>query len=42
LESGMSVEEWVKSYKRELYQYKQKAYEYSLYPHLGVEKYKSK
>jgi uncharacterized protein YbbC (DUF1343 family) len=31
LESGMSVEEWVKSYKRELYQYKQKAYDYARY-----------
>ncbi|MEL0025803.1 MAG: hypothetical protein VW775_01910, partial [Schleiferiaceae bacterium] len=41
LESGMSVEEWVKSYQGELYQYKQKAYEYALYPHLGVETYKS-
>jgi uncharacterized protein YbbC (DUF1343 family) len=41
LESGMSVEEWVNSYYRELYQYKQKAYEYVLYPHLGVETCKS-
>jgi hypothetical protein len=41
LESGMSVEEWVKSYNRELYQYKQKAYEYALYPHLGVKAFKS-
>ena len=31
LESGMSVEEWVNSYYRELYQYKQKAYDYALY-----------
>ena len=41
LESGMSAQEWVNSYYRELYQYKQKAYEYALYPHLGVETYKS-
>jgi hypothetical protein len=32
LESGMSADEWVKSYFSELYSYKQKAYEYSLYP----------
>ena len=31
LESGMSTEEWVKSYYRELYQYKQKASKYSMY-----------
>ena len=41
LESGMTAEEWVNSYHKELYQYKQKAYEYALYPHLGVETYKS-
>ncbi|MDC1225789.1 DUF1343 domain-containing protein [Schleiferiaceae bacterium] len=41
LESGMRVEEWVNSYYGELNQYKQKAYEYALYPHLGVETYKS-
>ena len=31
LESGMSVEEWVKSYYKELYQYKQMADEYAQY-----------
>jgi hypothetical protein len=41
LESGMSTEEWVKSYYSELYTYKQKAYEYSIYPYLGIETYKS-
>ena len=41
LESGISGEEWVNSYHKELYQYKKKAYEYAMYPHLGVETYKS-
>ena len=31
LESSMTAEEWVNSYHKELYLYKEKAFEYSLY-----------
>ena len=41
LESGMSVEEWVNSYNRELNQYKQKAYAYAIYAQLRIETYKN-
>jgi len=41
LESGMSAQEWVRSYYRELYQYKRKAYEYAIYPQLLIETYKT-
>ena len=36
LESGMSVEEWVKSYQGELDDYKQKVSSYLIYPALYV------
>jgi hypothetical protein len=32
LESGMSTEDWVKTYQEEMHLYKQKASQYSLYP----------